>query len=105
MQETTYHQLADATFNQLEVALEEADASGDLELEITGGIMNIVLGSGKTFVVSKHQPTSQIWLSSPLSGGLHFSYENGRWLLSDGRELTSLLEQELSTLANIHVQF
>ncbi|MCE2926644.1 MAG: iron donor protein CyaY [Rickettsiales bacterium] len=105
MQETTYHQLADLIFNQLEAALEELDAEGSLELEIIGGVMNIVLESGKTFVVSKHQPTGQIWLSSPLSGGLHFSYKDGKWQLADGRELAALLAKELREMADIHVTF
>jgi iron donor protein CyaY len=91
MKDTRYHQLADMIFNQLESSLEEADAAGSLELEVTGGVMTITLESSKTFVVSKHQPTGQIWLSSPISGGLHFSHQDNRSQLADGRELTAQL--------------
>ena len=100
-----YHQLADRIFNQLEAALEEADAEGCLELEIAGNVMTIALSHGKTFVVSKHEPSQQIWLSSPRSGGLHFSYRNDAWQLEDGRELTALLRTELKELAGIDVVF
>ncbi len=105
MQATPYHQLADSIFNQLEAALEEVDADGQLELDIAGGVMTIVLENGKTFVVSRHEPSQQIWLSSPLSGGLHFSYQSGIWQLADGRDMTSLLANELKQLAGIHVSF
>ena len=30
------------------------------------------LSNGKVFILSIHSPTSQIWLSSPISGAHHF---------------------------------
>ncbi len=57
--------------------------------------MTITNKQGKQWVISKHAPTMQIWLSSPMSGGLHFSYHNGAWALSDGQALIPLLAQEI----------
>ena len=41
------------------------------------------LEGGGTFIVSIHSPTSQIWLSSPISGAHHFessSPESVEWI-------------------------
>lgn len=95
MHESEFHILADATLEQLLGALEPADASGALEVEDTPGVLTITLNNGKQYVVSKHTPSRQIWLSSPISGGLHFSYRDTAWKLADERTLTGILSQEL----------
>ena len=74
MNETDFHRLADATIDTICDALEEADASDMLDLESQNGIVTITAHSGKQWVVNKHAPTLQLWLSSPMSGGLHFHY-------------------------------
>ncbi len=98
MLEKDFEQLAKKTLDDIVAALDELDASGDLELEYQNGIITITLESGKQFIVNKHAPSQQIWLSSPLSGGLHFSYDNG-WKLSDGRELQATLMAEIAELS------
>jgi len=94
MNESDFHSLADAELAVLSDALEIADGEGALELESESGVMTIELPGGKQWVVSKHAPTRQLWLSSPVSGGLHFGYD-GAWKLPDGRILRELLAQEL----------
>lgn len=79
-------------------ALDTAYEAGTLEeLELEPGLLTIVTASGKSFIVSAHAPSSQMWLASPLSGGLHFHYQDGAWNLPDGRNLQQLLLQELAT--------
>ena len=99
MNETHYHQLADSTLDRLEQALEKADAEGSIELEYQNGMMTIALDD-KQFIVSKHAPTRQLWLSSPVSGGLHFSYDEMKhdWQLADGRGLSVVLIGELGQM-------
>jgi len=99
MNETEYHKLADKTLEAIADALEDADAKGQLELEQQGGVLTIALSGGKQFVVSKHAPSQQVWLSSPVSGGLHFSYDGAQWALADGRVLEMLLYSELGVVA------
>jgi frataxin len=96
MNETDYHRLAGATLERICAALEKADEKGFVEMEETGEMVSIVAG-GKEFIVSKHVPTRQLWLSSPMSGGLHFSYDEAKkdWLLPDQRSLMPLLMDEL----------
>lgn len=105
MLEKDFGKLAEKTLDKMADALDAFDESGDLELEYQNGILTIILNSGKQLIINKHAPSQQIWLSSPISGGLHFSYDNilDKWKLPDGRVLNDILSEELKTLANIEV--
>jgi CyaY protein len=98
MDETEYHRLADATLRGIMERLESEDENGDLDCELQSGVLTVELPSGKQFVISKHTPSRQIWLSSPVSGGLHFRAEGNQWKLPDGRELVALLEADMKKL-------
>jgi iron donor protein CyaY len=105
MNETEFHRIADATIASLADGLEEADRQGSIEVEYAGGVMSVSLTDGKQLIVSKHAPSRQLWLSSPLQGGLHFDYKDGAWKLGDGRTLKSALAQDLRALAQLEVHF
>lgn len=105
MNETQFHLAADAMLGALYDTLEEADAEGRLDVEYQGGIITLTLSSNKQIVVSKHTASRQIWLSSPVSGGLHFSHEGGRWSLADGRTLPAVLADEIRQIAHIEMTF
>jgi iron donor protein CyaY len=105
MKETEYHQKSEDILNRLQIVLEPFDQNGDIEIEYQGGILTIALQSGKQLLVSKHTTSRQIWLSSPVSGGLHFSYKNAQWVLPDGRRLEAVLRAELEQLAGLSVDF
>jgi iron donor protein CyaY len=99
MDDTTYHATADATLAHLSEALEAAYDTGSIEeLELQGGILTIRLPGGRVYLVSKHAPTQQLWLASPVSGGLHFRYEatTDAWILAGGQSLPILLTSELA---------
>lgn len=98
--DTHFNALADLTLNRLADSLETADEDGLLELELITGMLTIEFPSGKQFVVNKHGPSQQIWLSSPLSGGLHFDYDEASqsWVVADGRRLDTLLKAEVEIL-------
>ncbi len=102
--ETEYHRIADQELTTLFDALEEADREGLLEVEYEGEIFTLSSSTGRQWVISKHAPSRQLWLSSPLSGGLHFDYDGkGKWLLAGGRPLREVLAQELKSAADIEV--
>ncbi len=105
MQESDFHRLADHWLTTAEGVLEEADANGLLELECQNGALTLTLPAQKILLVSKHTPTRQLWLSSPLSGGLHFVYGDAQWKLQDGRTLENVLSQELKQLAGVEVRW
>jgi len=98
----TFAALSDLTLNRLADSLESSDAEGLLEVELASGTLNITCPNGQQFVVNRHGPSQQMWLSSPLSGGLHFDYdeEAKAWTLKDGRRLETLLKAEIETLAS-----
>ncbi|MEJ0009769.1 MAG: iron donor protein CyaY [Alphaproteobacteria bacterium] len=99
LDETRFHLIADATLMHCHDQLEDAFERGELdELELENGILTMVTQAGQTFVLNKHAPTQQLWLASPLSGGLHFSYarETQDWQLADGRTLYALLRADLA---------
>lgn len=102
MDETSYHILADAALADWYDRLDAAFEAGSLEdLELTGGVLSIHTASGKTYILSKHTASRQLWLASPVSGGLHFAF-NTDWRTADGKILSTLLRDELAA-ENIEV--
>jgi len=106
MEETEFNRIAEATFEAMMGSLEPLDDSGALEVEFNHNILSITLHSGQQFILNKHTPTRQLWLSSPRSGGLHFSFDPATqtWIVPDGRILGEVLSSELDAIAAIKVQ-
>jgi iron donor protein CyaY len=100
LSDTTFATLSNLTLNRLADNFESADEEGLLEVELSGSTLTLTLPSGPQFVVNRHGPSQQMWLSSPLSGGLHFDYDEDAqaWVLGDGRRLDTLLKAEVETL-------
>ncbi len=67
-------QVLDRLFERIE------DQLGDwLEVDLEGGILKLELPDGGTYIINKHAPNREIWLSSPKSGAWHFATADGRW--------------------------
>ena len=100
LSDTAFDALTNVTLNRLADMLEVFDEDGLLEVDLLTGTLTVVLPSGQQFVVNRHGPSKQIWLSSPLSGGLHFSYDEDEkaWVLPGGRKLESVFRAEVETL-------
>jgi frataxin len=94
--ESTFHAAADRTLAHFLERIEDS-LGDDLDVDLQGGILTIELASGGQYVVNKHAPNRQIWLSSPVSGASHFAHEPGRGWISTrgGAALHELLAQEL----------
>ncbi len=108
LSETHFHAIADATLLHLFDRLEDAFERGDFEeLDLNGGILTIEAEDGRTFIISKHAPSCQLWLASPISGGHHFPYRESTasWALDSGQDLTSILATELESVAGVKVIF
>ena len=60
----------------------------DLEADLIDGVLTIQDLDDKTYVISFHEPTSQIWYSSPLSGAHHFEVKsfNNKTIFKDTRD-------------------
>jgi frataxin len=90
--EQAFASLADGLLESLEEAI---GAEGDAELQ--GGVLT-VQGDAGTWLVNKHAPTRQIWLSSPKSGAKHYAFDMASGLWKDTRgagDLLSTLSDEL----------
>ena len=77
-------------------ALEEAIARHE-DADLQGGVLTIEADRG-TWLINKHAPTRQIWLSSPLSGARHYAFDeaSGTWRdTRGGDDLVSLLSAEM----------
>lgn len=57
------------------------DVLGDeIDVDLQGGILTLALSGGGQYIINKHAPNREIWLSSPVSGAAHFGYADGRWI-------------------------
>ena len=105
LSEQEFFKAVEETFAWLEEMLEAADAQGALEVERGEGVLTVTLPGGHQYVVNRHAPSHELWVASPVSGGLHFSHAGGReWKLADGRLLAEVLAAELRQLAGIEVR-
>ena len=77
MDDSSFTKLASETLASLTHNIE--DVLGDrADIDLQDGILTIDLDEGGRYVVNKHLPNRQIWLSSPLSGAAHFAYDPRR---------------------------
>ena len=92
MTDSAFESLADSLLATLEEAIaDHADA------ELQGGVLTVE-GDEGTWIVNKHAPTRQIWLSSPKSGAHHYAFEASSSLWQDtrgGPDLLATLAAEL----------
>src|SRR5580698_9625193 len=95
MSDSSFESLADSLLEALEEGIGNvADA------ELQGGVLTVE-GDAGTWVINKHAPTRQIWLSSPKSGARHYAFDQGSGLWRDTRgpgDLLSTLSDELGVV-------
>jgi frataxin len=95
MSDSSFESLADSLLEALEEGLGNvADA------ELQGGVLTVEADEG-TWVINKHAPTRQIWLSSPKSGARHYAFDQGSGLWRDTRgpgDLMTILAGELGAV-------
>jgi frataxin len=88
--------MTDSAFESLADSLLETLEEG-LDGERQGGVLTVE-GEGGTWIVNKHAPTRQVWLSSPKSGARHYAFEEASGLWQDtrgGADLLTTLSGEL----------
>ncbi len=98
MDESAFEALAGATLRHLMDRLEDA-AGDELEIDLDDGVLAIELDTGAVYLLNRHAPSGELWLSSPVSGAGHFAHhpETGGWRdRRSGGDLVERLERELS---------
>ncbi|MDH5488851.1 MAG: iron donor protein CyaY [Rhodospirillaceae bacterium] len=95
-----FNVMAEQTIENLFDSIER-ELSHMAEVDLEGGILNVELDDGRVYIINKHAPNRQIWLSSPLSGAHHFSFDGGvgAWVSTRGSaQLIAMLEDELTSI-------
>ena len=107
LDDTRFETLAEQTLRRIQDVLEES-LSDDLEADLQSGILTIDLEEGGQYVLNKHRPNRQVWMSSPRSGASHFGYDEaaGAWVATrGGGRLEEMLAEELAALTGRKVSF
>ncbi|PWR21780.1 frataxin family protein [Zavarzinia compransoris] len=69
--------------------LDVLEATGAFdELDLADGVLQAETEDGKVFILNRHLPLKQVWLSSPVSGAHHYAFDEGRggWFSTRGGE-------------------
>lgn len=98
LDESRFTALADPLLERIADAVEDAFDKADADLH--AGILTITLPGLGQYVINKHGPNREIWLSSPKSGAHHFGWTGGKWVSTrdSGLELLSLIENEIGVI-------
>lgn len=105
MDERAFETLADRTLQHLFAQI-EAELGDVADVDLRGGILTIVLDDGRQYVINKHAPNRQIWMSSPISGASHYEHDaaSGGWRSTRGGEMLGpCLSEELAALTGTAV--
>ncbi|EEZ97465.1 frataxin homolog, mitochondrial [Tribolium castaneum] len=110
---STFEKACDETLESLteyfEQIVEEADNLKTADVAYTSGVLTVNLGPEYgTYVINRQSPNRQIWLSSPVSGPKRYDFvvRDQSWVYKhDGRTLHRLLQDEISRIVKIDVNF
>lgn len=80
--------------NKIVEIIEAEDKDNLIDVDLSDSILTIINEHG-TYIINKQSAVKEIWLSSPVSGPFHFSYQAGVWQSRNGIILDKLLSDEL----------
>ncbi|SLM64968.1 MULTISPECIES: iron donor protein CyaY [Dickeya] len=105
MNDSEFHQLADALMLKIEETLDHFEGDADIDYETNGGVMTLSFENGSKIVVNRQEPMHQVWLATK-GGGYHFNHQQGRWLCDrSGRDFMALLAEACSEQSGEPVHF
>ncbi len=78
LDESRFATMADQLLERIADAVE--DALEDADAELHGGILTMTVPGLGQYVINKHTPNREIWLSSPKSGAHHFAWRDEAWI-------------------------
>ena len=102
MDETFFHKISDPILSQLLEFAEELENSYDVEPNLESGVLSIVMPDGREYIINKHTPSRQIWVSSPYTGAGYFEFKEGKWLpkradAAQGKDLFEFIKDEIKS--------
>ena len=84
----------------LEEWAEIIEDAADVDVDCDGSVLSVELDDGRVFILTRHRPLKQMWLSSPVSGASHYSWDNDAQSWQGTRDqgrLDELFSGDLST--------
>ncbi|MCF5804398.1 iron donor protein CyaY [Pseudomonas tremae] len=86
--EARFHDLVDATQQNIEDVFDESGL--DVDLENSAGVLTVKFEGGSQLIFSRQEPLRQLWLAAK-SGGFYFDYDEdeSRWACDTSDELLS----------------
>jgi CyaY protein len=107
MTESEFLDLAEATLDAIEAALEKACDDSDLDVECSrsGNVLEIeCIADGSKIIVNSQAPMQELWVAAR-SGGFHYKYDGQQWRNTrDGSELYAVLSQIVSGQGGVPVE-
>jgi len=100
MDETEYHIAATPPLQELLEFAEGLESGHEIEAELEEGILSVVMPDAREYIINKHTPSRQIWVSSPYSGAGYFEFDGAKWMpkraaAAEGRDLQSFIKAEI----------
>jgi frataxin len=95
MTDSSFESLADSLLKHL-----EEEIGKHAEADLQGSVLTVQNAEIGVWLINKHAPTRQVWLSSPKSGARHYAFDadSGQWQdTRGGADLLSVLSGELGT--------
>lgn len=95
-----FHQQIAEIFDYLEACMDEWLNKG-WDYDRHEGTLTIISPAGMIWLLNQHEPSQQLWLSSPITGAHHFViHSTDHWISTQDpeQELKSLLNQEMSAV-------
>jgi CyaY protein len=106
MTESEFLALAESSLNAIELALERAAETDELDVECnrTGNVLEVeFVDTGSKIIVNSQAPMQELWVAAK-SGGFHYKRVDDKWVNTrDGSELFSALSEMVSAQSGISV--
>lgn len=101
MDETRFHIEADKYLQEMVIFFEELEENHDVSVELDSGVLSLVMPDDREYIINKHTPSRQIWVSSPYSGAGYFEFAANTWMpkrapQAEGKELFEFIKGEVS---------
>ena len=95
LDESRFVSLADHLIERIADAVEDNLDTADADIH--SGILTITIPGQGQYVINKHTPNREIWVSSPKSGAYHFAWRDEVWVSTRDASvaLVPLLSAEL----------
>ena len=103
--EARFHDLVDATQQNIEDVFDESGL--DVDLENSAGVLTVKLENGISLIFSRQEPLRQLWLAAP-DGGYHYDYDHdeSQWKCDKSDELLNeKLAKIILTHAGVALEF